>query len=286
MIWPMIRPAATFVHALSATLLIVFAGYVPLFAQQEVKGEAILKHPAGQLAIKAAGLLKAGKVDEAIALGPKARQDEWKKEPAEDRKGLGERMQSRAPDAAAYSDAIRRNGLLSINEDSAVLRAEMGKGDAAIAYFEREGNAWRISNGPMVIAGAASPSEETRIEGDDLLKHPVARLATEYVELVHAGKIDDAMRRLASTEAQEQWKAEPASERAASLDFRKRTLPTPAEFKSLLPTGVLIVEDGERGMLNVIRKEQRSSKPGTVEYSSTTVAIPFVLENGAWKLAR
>lgn len=50
----------------------------------------------------------------------------------------------------------------------------------------------------MVIAGAAEPANETRIEGADILEHPVAALAVQYVELVHAGKIEDAMR-LAST---------------------------------------------------------------------------------------
>ena len=59
-----------------------------------------------------------------------------------------------------------------------------------------------------------------------------------------------------------------------------------AEFKALLPSGVLIIEDGERATLNVIKNEQRPTQPGTVEYSSTTVAIPFVRENGVWKLAR
>jgi hypothetical protein len=49
---------------------------------------------------------------------------------------------------------------------------------------------------------------------------------------------------------------------------------------------VLIIEDGERATLNVIKKEQRQTKPGTVNSSSTTVAIPFVLDNGEWKLAR
>ncbi len=136
--------------------------------------------------------------------------------------------------------------------NSAVLRVDLAKADAAIAYFELEGTTWRLTNGPMVVAGAAEPANETRIEGAELLKHPIAALAVQYVELVQGGKIEDAMR-LASTEAQTQWKAEPASERAT---------------------------------LNVIKKEQRPTKPGTVEYSSTTVAIPFVLEKGVWKLAR
>ena len=269
------------------TVVAVLACCPPLLAQPtEITGEAILKHPAGQLAVKAAGLLAAGKVEEVVALGGKASQDEWKKTSAEDRKGMTAMMQRRSPVPATFADSIRKAGVLAINEDSAVLRVDLAKGDAAIAYFERDGGVWRITNGPMVIAGAAEASSETRVEGSELMDHPVAALAIQYVELVHTGKLEDAMRRLASAEAQERWKAEPASERAASAAFRKRTLPTVAEFKTLLPSGVLIIEDGERATLNVIKKEQRPTKPGTVEYSSSTVAIPFVLEDGVWKLAR
>ena len=285
MIIRMMRPVESAVRVL-VTALAVLGCCSPLLAQpEELKGEAILEHPAGQLAVKAAELLTAGKAEGVVALGPKSGQDEWRKLSAADRKQVAAMMQRRAPAPATFSDAIRKAGVLAINENSAVLRVDLGDGDAAIGYFEREGGRWRITNGPMVIAGASQTDNETRIEGADLLAHPVAALAIQYVELVHAGKIDDAMR-LASPEAQKRWNAEPATERADSAAFRKKTLPTAAELKSLLPSGVLIIEDGKRATLNVIKKEQRPTKPGTVEYSSTTVAIPFVLDNGVWKLAR
>lgn len=286
MIVRMSGPAS--VARISLVMAFIVVGCCPSLQAQppdDIKGEAILKHPAGQLAVKAAELLTAGKTEEVIALGPKSGQDEWRKTPAEERKGIAAMMQRRAPAPGTFADSIRKAGVLAVNDNSAVLRVDLSKGDAAIAYFEREAGAWRLTNGPMVIAGAGEPANETRIEGADLLKHPIAALAVQYVELVHAGKIDDAMR-LASREAQERWKAEPASERAESAAFRKKTLPSVAELKSLLPSGVLIIEDGERATLNVIKKEQRPTKPGTVGYSSTTVAIPFVLDNGEWKLAR
>lgn len=278
-------PVASLLRISVATALTVLGCGAALLAQDDVKGDAILKHPAGQLAVKAAELLTAGKTEEVIALNTKAGQDEWKKTPAEDRKGIAEMMKRRAPVPATFSGSIRKAGVLSFNGNSAILRVDLAKGDAVVAYFEREGTAWRIGNGPMVIAGAAEPTNETRLEGADVARHPIAALAVQYVELVHAGKIEEAMR-LASTEAQKQWKAEPASERAESAAYRKNTLPSVAEFKTLVPSGVLIIEDGERATLNVIRKEQRQTKPGTVEYSSNTVAIPFVLENGQWRLAR
>jgi hypothetical protein len=286
MILRMVSPALSRLSII--TVAIVFSVSTSVLAQdpEDVTGEAILEHPAGQLAVKAAELLTAGKTDAVIALGTKAGQDEWRKTPAEDRKGIAAMQQKRAPAPAMLSEAIRKGGVLSINGDFAVLRVDLAKGDAAIAYFEREAGTWRLTNGPMVIAGAAEPANEERVEGAALLEHPVAALVVQYVELVHAGKVEDAIMRLGSSEAQEQWKSEPASERAESAAYRKKTLPSVAELKALLPTGVLIIEDGERATLNVIKKEQRATQPGTVEYSSTTVAIPFVLENGAWKLAR
>ncbi len=50
--------------------------------------------------------------------------------------------------------------------------------------------------------------------------------------------------------------------------------------------GILIIEDDARATLNVITTEQKSTQPGVVSGSSTTTAIPFVMEAGAWKLAR
>ncbi len=281
----MIRP---FLGRLSiATAFAVFCWCPTASAQPapDITGDAILKHPAGQLAVKAAELLTAGKTDEVIALGPKSGRDEWRNSSAADRKGMAEMMQRRAPAPAMFAEAIRKTGTLAVMGNMAILRVELAKGDAAIAYFEREGAAWRLTNGPMVVAGATEPANETRVEGADLLKHPIAALAVQYVELVHGGKIEEAMR-LASAEAQAQWKTEPASERAASAAYRRKTLPSVAEFKTLLPSGVLIIEDGARATLNVIKQEQRTTKPGTVEYSSTTVAIPFVLEKGVWRLAQ
>ncbi len=60
-----------------------------------------------------------------------------------------------------------------------------------------------------------------------------------------------------------------------------------AELKAALPAGtVLIIEDGQRATLNIIKKEQRSGAPGVVNASATTTAIGFVMENGKWRLAR
>ena len=71
-----------FVCVAMAALLVTAFGVRPVAAQgqSEVRGDAILNHPAGKLAIEMAELLAAGKVDEVVAL----RNDEDK---AESKKG-------------------------------------------------------------------------------------------------------------------------------------------------------------------------------------------------------
>ncbi len=90
-------------------------------APTELRGEAILSHPAGRLAIRAAELLVAGKTDEVIRLRTAEDQAEWRKEPAAERKAMGERMQERAPDPAAMTEGIRTGGVLTVYPQRATL---------------------------------------------------------------------------------------------------------------------------------------------------------------------
>jgi len=258
-----------------------------LLAQAPLKGDAALKHPAGQLAIKAAGLLHAGKIDEAVALKTKSDIDEWKKMSAADRRDMSANYKERAPDPKVLAAAIAKTGELTFNGSMAQLEAKLDNGAEIVAMFELEGGSWRAGVGPMVLGGGApAATKEERVNGPDILKHPIGTLALQYVDLVHGGKMDDAMR-LATTDAQAKWKAEPASERAESTAFRRKMLPTRADLMAGLKTGgVLIIEDDARATLNVMRTEQKSSAPGTASSSSTTIFIPFAKENGQWRLAQ
>jgi hypothetical protein len=268
---------------LAAAIAVSTAGLLA----QELKGEAALKHPASQLAVKVAGLLQAGKIDEAVALRSKSDIDDWKKMSAADRRDMSANYQERAPDPRALAAAIAKTGVLTVNGSTARLEANLENGAEVIASFELEGGSWRAGLGPMVLGGGApAASKEERVNGPDILKHPIGTLALQYVDLVQGGKMDEAMR-LATTAAQAKWKAEPASERAESAAFRKKILPTRAQLTSALQSGgVLIIEDDARATLNVIRTEQKSSKPGESSSSSSTVAIPFAKENGQWRLAQ
>jgi hypothetical protein len=270
-----------------ACLSAAIAASTVLLAQSPLKCDAALKHPAGQLAIKVAGLLHAGKIDEAVALKTKSDIDEWKKMSAADRRDMSANYKERAPDPKALAAAIAKTGELTFNGSMAQLEAKLDNGAEIVAMLELEGGSWRAGVGPMVLGGGApAATKEERVNGPDILKHPVGTLALQYVDLVHGGKMDEAMR-LATTDAQAKWKAEPASERAESAAFRRKMLPTRADLMAGLETGgVLIIEDDARATLNIVRTEQKSSKPGEVSSSSTTVFIPFAKENGQWRLAQ
>ena len=249
----------------------------------QVTGAAILTHEIGKLAVTSAELMAAGRADAAMALRTRAEQADWKEASAGERASMTARLKARAPEPTAFADAIRTSGVLSIDGNEAMLRATVAT-VGVIATYEREGGRWRAVSGPIRIAEPEAAAE-TRITGEALVRHPVAAVALRYVELVHAGRMDDAMA-LASSEAQAAWKADAPGERAASAAFRRRMLPSHAEMKAGMASGVLIVEGDDRATLNLIRTAPATTSGGTVTATSTTVALPFVLEGGRWRLAR
>jgi hypothetical protein len=253
---------------------------------KEIKGAAILKHPIGVLALKQVKLVKAGKLDEVYALRTASERADWKSASARDKKEFAEWMPQRAPEYAAFETAIRKNGLLKIEDDRAQLHTDLGSAGTAIAFYELEGGQWRGSSGPVVIAPETDPANEERINGAEILDHPIGALAVQYVTHVQAGQMDKAVA-LASNKVQAEWKTLPADEKKESAAFLKKMLPAAKSVRSSIESGgLLIIEDKTRATLNVISTTQTSTEPGVVSSSSTTSAIPFVFEDGKWKIAR
>lgn len=253
---------------------------------KEIKGDAILKHPIGVLALKQVKLVHAGKIDEVYALRTASERADWKNASAQDRKDFAELMPLRAPDYAAFEAALRKSGVLKIDGTQAEINADLGAAGTAVAYYQMEEGQWRGFSGPVVIEPYVEPANEQRIFGATILDHPIASVATQYVEFVHAGKMDKAMA-LASNKAQADWKALPASEKKESAAFLKKMLPPAASIRSELENnGILILEGNDRATLNLIVTVQSSPEPGVVTSSAETSAIPFVLEDGKWKVAR
>ncbi|MFO1306705.1 MAG: hypothetical protein U1F54_23525 [Burkholderiales bacterium] len=142
-----------------------------------------------------------------------------------------------------------------------------------------------IALAAVLLALPVSPllAEETRIKGADIMKHPIGPLAVQYVELVQAGRMEDALK-LAYGKAQAEWKKYPG-ERASYTNFMKKMMPSKSDLDASLKSSAILIVDGNKGTLNVIKMEQQSGSPGSVTGTSTTVGIPFVMEGGKWKVA-
>ncbi len=251
-----------------------------------IKGEAILAHPAGMLALRAAELLAAGKIEDAIRLRTAAGQAEWKKEPAAEREESARRMKDRAPDPKRFAEEIRKGGVLTVFKDRASLESPYGDGGEVAAMFTLDGGKWYASLGPFVMAGAATPAKEVRITGVDIVKHPIHDLALQYSDAIHSGA-PDAFLKLSSAKSQADWKAEPESERKEIIAYYRKTIPKKADLAAGIRSGgVLIIADDSLATLNVRTTESKSKEPGVVQSTSTTVGIPFVLEGGQWRVKR
>jgi hypothetical protein len=273
-----------------ACILALLVATADVFAQvTRLKGDEALKHPAVQLAVKAAELLKAGKVDEAMALQTKEALSGWKAMSPADRQEMGAGIVKRSPDPKAFAEAVVKNGELTINGNTGVLGFAIGDNRGA-AYFEREGGNWRVTNGPMMFPSDPDPVNETRIEGIDILNHPVGKLALQYLDLIHAGKIDDA-KKLATADVQAKWTREPSGEKADTLAYLRKTLPTRAAVTEGLKAGknlnaVLIIEDDKLATLNLTVSSQKAAGANTTNYTTSSTNIGFAKEVGEWKLAQ
>lgn len=275
-------------RALATAMPLLLLGIADVSAVAQVptmiKGEAILAHPAGKLALRAAELLAAGKTEDVIRLRTAADQAEWKKEPAAEREESAKRMKDRAPDPKRLAEEIRKGGVLTLFPDRASLESPYGDGGEVAAMFTLDKGKWYAVLGPMVMAGAPSSAKEVRITGVDILKHPIHDLALQYADTIHSGA-PEAFLKLGSAKKQTDWKAEPESERKEITAYYRKTIPKRADLAAGIRSGgILIIEDDSRATLNVVTTESKSKEPGVVQSTSTTVGIPFVLEGGQWRV--
>jgi hypothetical protein len=274
--------------------LFAIAATAPVIAQAPtvIKGEAILAHPAGKLAIQTAELLAAGKIEDAIRLRTVKDQEEWKKESAAERQEMTARIRERAPDPKLLAEALRKGGILTVypargtDLTRATLKSPYGKGGEIMAIFASDKGKWYGSMGPSVMAGAGATDKEVRITGADILKHPIHDLALQYSDAIHSGA-PEAFLKLTSAKSQDAWKAEPESERREIVAYYRKTIPKRAALAAAILTGgILLIEDDSVATLNVVTTESLSKEPGVVQSTSTTVGIPFVFENGQWRVKR
>lgn len=122
-----------------------------LAAGKEIRGAAILDHPCGKLSVKHMGLVHAGKIDEAFALGSKELQAQWKAAPAADRKMMAGMMQATASTEADYTAAIKAGGLLVVDGATATLTVTEEKKDANGTMTSTHSQSFSISGQTCTI---------------------------------------------------------------------------------------------------------------------------------------
>lgn len=99
-------------------------------AATEIKGAAILDHPCGKASAKHMSLVHAGKMDEAVKLGSKEMQEQWKAMPADDRKMMSSMMKDMSQTDAEFAAAMKSAGVLSVDGKDATLTVKTEHKDA------------------------------------------------------------------------------------------------------------------------------------------------------------
>ncbi len=111
---------------------------------------------------------------------------------------------------------------------------------------------------PLGRAGAA-PAE---IKGAAILEHPCGKVAVKQMGLVHAGKMEEAMR-LGTQEMQDKWKGTPADDRKMMSEMMKEMSKTAAQLSADIKAGGVLTVDGNSGTLTVKREHKDANGSST-----------------------
>lgn len=268
-------------------VMLMVATAMPVAADEELPklltGAPVLEHPAGKAVIAAAELLAAGKFAEVRMASVADVRAEWQAlSPAEQLEEAA-RNRERAPDPATFAAQIEAVGELTIYGDSAQLRIPTADGDiAAMAFVALEGGVWKVTAGPMTIA---PPPEETAPEalGAEILDHEIGKLALAFAAELHT-KGTAAALALMSSAAKAAWAAQDGERRRESDRIRRETIPTAEVLAARVREGGRLGFYGDKAYLIVNSSERTENPDGSVTYSSTSLSLPFELEEGEWRV--
>ncbi len=256
----------------------------PLAAQEVIEGKAILAHPAGKAVVEAGKLLKAGKLAEVKKASVKDAREEWVALSVADQRAEAAEAAASAPDAKTLEAEIAKSGILTNYGDSAMLRTASADGNSAImAFVALEKGKWLVTAGPKTID--TTPVEETApsIEGAAVLDHEIGQVVLAYAKEIAAGKSDAALAWVSGPERAKRA-AESAQERQESDRYWKDTLPVPSELAEQIRSGGKLSFFGEKAYLSVSQNTQTKNDDGSVTYSSSSMSVPFELDNGKWRV--
>jgi hypothetical protein len=132
----------------------------------------------------------------------------------------------------------------------------------------------------LALLGRAEASPKSEIKGAAILDHPCGKVAVKHMQLVHAGKMEEATK-LGTKEMQEGWKAMPAKDRTMMSQMMKEMSEPDAQFSGEIKSGGLLVVEGTGATLTV--KKEHKDANGT---SSETWTQKYVLDKGACLISR
>lgn len=258
---------------------------LPAAAQEVIEGKAILAHPAGKAVVEAGKLLEAGKLAEVKKASAREVQEGWAAMSAADQRTEAAEAAKSVPAAKVLAAGIAGSGILTNYGDSAMLRTEAADGNSTIiAFLSLEGGQWKVTAGPKTID--TTPVEETAppIEGAAILDHEIGKAVLAFAKEIAAGRFDaaDALR---SAPARAKRAAESAKERRESDDYWKSTLPEPTSLADQIRSGGKISFVGEKAYLIVSQNVVTPNADGSTSYSSSSMSLPFELDQGRWRVA-
>lgn len=117
-------PHRSAVPAALALLAALAPGAAPGAEKTELRGDAILEHACGRLAVRHTGLLHAGRFEEAFALATPEARAQWDAIPEARRKAIYKALRETAPTESELAADIRRLGVLEVEGDAATLTVE------------------------------------------------------------------------------------------------------------------------------------------------------------------
>lgn len=135
----------------------------------------------------------------------------------------------------------------------------------------------------MVLAGAmllAAPVAAAELRGAAILRHPCGNVALRYMELVHAGRFEEAIQ-LGTSAMRSEWLAIPAAERGFMQELMKLMAQDPTAYAADLEAHGLLEVNGNTATLTVSKPYRMEGGRGT-----ETLTQRFLIEGNACAITR
>ena len=128
-----------------------------------------------------------------------------------------------------------------------------------------------------LLPAAASAADRTEIKGAAILAHACGKTAVKHMGLVHAGKMDEAVK-LGTPKLQQEFKDMPADQRAMMTDMMKEMSQTEAELSADIEANGVLVVEGDSATLTIEKKTQDANGSST----ETTTQKYVIDAQGCW----